>query len=567
MGYSGHNWVNDGAPAINATNLNDMDNELVYLDGETADIKNELNNIAVVESIQAETGKSYWIAGIAFANHKYLIKNNTNAQLTAAVYAQNKTTVIQQLGNVNANSENVVTLTSDGYYILIYSRGAGKIDIIDLSASMLGNILSDISDINSDIDDINEDITEDRADIAENSDKIDSLADANDCIYTRISRNLINMNFMEGKTFTELKEVIHDSWMIPVPINNNLSSGTKYRLALFLDNGEETISVGNTAVFRIYDTTNTDTIERIYSVQDNQLSHNISSSNYAYLQITDSTLFDYEIVGAMIYNTTENPTVATTYIPYEEGYVKEDSDKYITIGTGGDYATIKEGFAYAVATNQKVKILPGTYDLVAEGIESTNKGYILPKEVIGYGAILVCRLSSENWRISPLNVNDACPETKVYGLTVIAANCRYCIHDEMGESALDYYHNVFKDLKLVHESAQSATLLAPQSIGGGMGNGGFVEIDNCVCQCVYNKDISYHSYSHKVNGQYVPQTKDGTIIIKDSYIKGRPSASSISDYTSAMNTMYVSNCSLGENIQHAAATNMTLIDWGNVVRN
>ena len=97
----------------------------------------------------------------------------------------------------------------------------------------------------------------------------------------------------------------------------------------------------------------------------------------------------------------------------------------------GDYPTIKQGFDVAIARNCDCVIMPGTYDLVAEGI--SGKGYILPKRTYGYGATLVCRLSDEDWNLSPLNASVYSEGAEVYGLEVICANCRYCIHDDMGE--------------------------------------------------------------------------------------------------------------------------------------
>lgn len=241
-------------------------------------------------------------------------------------------------------------------------------------------------------------------------------------------------------------------------------------------------------------------------------------------------------------------------------------EEFVTIGTGCDFATVKEGFAFAVANDMKALVLPGVYDLIEEG--ATGEGLVLPKEVWGYGATLICKPSSKNWTISAVNVDRNGTGTKVYGLRIECENCRYCIHDEMGFSTTDYYHNVFKDLTLIHESEPDETLIYPQAIGGGLGDGGFIEIENVVCDTAAQRCISYHSYAHNDGqGQPIPQTKPCTIIIKDSYFSGNVHGASSGTWTTVKNTMYVSNCSIGDAISYGEGYNMIVKGWNNVQRN
>lgn len=241
-------------------------------------------------------------------------------------------------------------------------------------------------------------------------------------------------------------------------------------------------------------------------------------------------------------------------------------DDFIVIGAGEQFTTIKDGFAYAVAHGLSVIIKAGVYNLVAEGIN--GNGYILPKKVIGYGAKLICDLPSENWALSPLNVDTNGTGTEVYGLEVECSNCRYCIHDEMGYMTADHYHNVFKDLKLTHKSEGSSVLIAPQCIGGGLGQNGYVEIENCVCEShePSNRDIAYHSMSKKVDSEYVIPTKGNVVICKDCYLSGRFGFANSQSYTSVINKAYVSNCSLGVPFANPAKINIELIKWNNEIR-
>lgn len=267
------------------------------------------------------------------------------------------------------------------------------------------------------------------------------------------------------------------------------------------------------------------------------------------------------------------------YVALTEGYIAKLSDtfyidaskfgsEWVTIGIGTEHPTIKEGFAYARSHDKKVVIAPGTYDLVEEGIEDTDSGFILPKEVHGYGVTFLCNLDTENWNISPVNISGSGQGTKLYGITIICSNCRYCIHDERGYATGGYYHNIFKDLNLIHNSAASSTLTNPQCIGGGLGNGGYIEIENCVFDSKVSNEVTYHSYAHKSapDAPYDNQTIPCTVIIKDSWFKHKASATSIGSYTTVMNKMYINNCSIGTAITHSTETNIEIIDWNNSVR-
>ena len=237
--------------------------------------------------------------------------------------------------------------------------------------------------------------------------------------------------------------------------------------------------------------------------------------------------------------------------------------KHITIGPNGDFKTIKEGFKYAFENDLIAIIEAGVYDLVSEGISGI--GYIAPKEVYGYGVTLLCNLEEENWLLSPINISPNSKGSKIYGLTIICSNCRYCIHDDMGgqliETHIPFYHNVYKDLLLIHNSVITSVLKAPQCIGGGFGDYGYIEIDNCVFDSKIYADVSYHSKSW--NPQ-TPQTNDCVLICKDSVFKSTFSISAIGDDTSYMNKVYISNCLMKSLPDVRDRTNIKFISWNNV---
>ena len=192
---------------------------------------------------------------------------------------------------------------------------------------------------------------------------------------------------------------------------------------------------------------------------------------------------------------------------------------------------------------------------MSEGI--SGQGPKLPKHVIGYGVTLIADLPSENWDWSPLNVNSLCDETIVEGLTVEVSNCRYCLHDEM-YNRTGAYHNVFKNLRLVHKTKHSEVLIAPRAIGGGLGNGGIIEIENVIADSQYYGDISYHSNAGT-------PTKINRVFIKDSIVKHCVEVSGIGSDTSFVNKVYVSNCILGRAPLTEVDTNIQIIPWNNVI--
>ncbi len=240
---------------------------------------------------------------------------------------------------------------------------------------------------------------------------------------------------------------------------------------------------------------------------------------------------------------------------------------------GGNFSTIKEGFEYALLNGiDEVIILPGTYDLVAEGIEdyslsiynnpNLKQGYYAPKKIIGYGAVLLCELSSPNWELSPINLYFGSNGTEIYGLTIICSNCRYCIHDEMWDMKAwgsNYYHNVFKDLTLVHKTAPSEILIAPTNIGGGFGEKGNITIENCVMQSAGAKNIDYHTKPASTGAQ----SGNCEVWVKDCVFNKTITGTRSGSSTDFINTIYVTNCLCGKKPTNRTDHNMRIISWNN----
>lgn len=248
---------------------------------------------------------------------------------------------------------------------------------------------------------------------------------------------------------------------------------------------------------------------------------------------------------------------------YEGRIENLEKNKPLMIGKNQKFKTIKEGFKYAFENDLSVLIEQGVYDLVEEGINGI--GYIAPKEVYAYGVTFLCHLQTEDWLLSPINISPNSKGSKIYGLTIICSNCRYCIHDDMGGqligTPIPFYHNVYKDLLLIHNSNITSTLKAPQCIGGGFGDYGYIEIDNCVFESQIYADVSYHSKSYSPQ---TPQTNDCIIMCKDSVFKSTFSISAIGADTSYMNKVYISNCLMKTLPDIRDRSNIKFISWNNV---
>lgn len=270
------------------------------------------------------------------------------------------------------------------------------------------------------------------------------------------------------------------------------------------------------------------------------------------------------IEGNEIINTDEaiypTPVFYNDFVKPNPNYVKKaDLKAVVTVGTNdADFEKVGDAFAYAREHDLEVLIMPGEYDLVAEGI--SGNGYILPKKVTGYNAILKCHLQNESWDISPLNTDYRYDTFEVYGLTVDIENCRYCIHDEMGARTSKTYKNVFKDLHLINRSNASNVLIAPNNIGGGCGNGGYIEITNCVMEQLggWTKNVDYHSS--------FTNNQTGEVIIKMTgcYLDKRVTISNIGDARENHNKMYVSNCKISTLPTDEVGNNFDMITWNNV---
>ena len=281
-----------------------------------------------------------------------------------------------------------------------------------------------------------------------------------------------------------------------------------------------------------------------------------TDANASYILFTSNYGDDYEPDnnGIAIYPESSTHKTYLPYITAKDAVARLMASKlsdYIIIGTGEAYTTLKDGFNAAIAQDKGVILKPGVYDLGLEvGLPSI--GLTTPKHLIGYGAKIVYHSLTEDWNFSPLNMSTSMDEVIIEGVEIEVEDCRYCIHDEEYNRA-NYYHHVIKNCKLTHLSAPTVTLIAPTCIGGGFGNSGLIEVENCVCSSEYTHDASYHANS-------TGQTGNCDWICKDSVFKTHAQLVG-NALTGFLNTMYFSNCKCGDLPTDPGTANSNLVQW------
>ena len=274
------------------------------------------------------------------------------------------------------------------------------------------------------------------------------------------------------------------------------------------------------------------------------------------------------------------------YIPGEEE---------ITIGSGGDFATLRAGFTYAYSKkNCRVKVLPGTYDLAVEFADvlhsiSSQTGLPVGKGMKVFfcdGATVKAEFdngggewSAAEWQQIVHNFNpfySGSGDFEIENLNIVAKNCRYCFHDE--RSGTGTYRHVFKNCHMLKKTTTS-TGRYMACIGAGLGEHGTIVVDGGDYKSETTYGIDIVDGGEVTSGQMAMLFHNGdnvnakgSIIIKDAYIHDRGYIC-IRDYGPSENVteVLISGCSAGLPVAHfkILATdedNMEAIEWCNEQR-
>ena len=161
---------------------------------------------------------------------------------------------------------------------------------------------------------------------------------------------------------------------------------------------------------------------------------------------------------------------------------------------------------------------------------------------------------------------------------LIAQDCRYCVHDELGGQNGGYAHN-YINCNMKNTSTIEVTY--SQCIGGGLGNNGYINIDGGYYEVINNTGtvleheacISYHNAldSEKVGAK-------SNIYIKNVYCHSNNNKGTIRGswygYSNEISKMYVTNCRVEQNIVNTAEQswnnfpeNLKVIKWNNTIEN
>lgn len=234
------------------------------------------------------------------------------------------------------------------------------------------------------------------------------------------------------------------------------------------------------------------------------------------------TTDDTHIYLYLTFNTKqENPCLVNGEIPRSEviyGYSQVVIDKLkdgmtLCVGANREIKTLKEGIELATKYNGvTLYVDEGTYDLVEEfGSEylennTTDTGLILKNNIhiiFSSKSKVIFNYTGSNSYIhtnfSPFNAGAF--GFTLENMTLEASNCRYCVHDERSGS-IDSYVNVYKSCSMKLDNSQNTDWANPQEIGGGLGDDGYVIIEDCVFHCwvTYhnNNDTGYTSSKSKI---------------------------------------------------------------------
>lgn len=254
----------------------------------------------------------------------------------------------------------------------------------------------------------------------------------------------------------------------------------------------------------------------------------------------------------------------TSFEPY--GNSIPTNEHIVKVGIGEDYQTLKEGIEYATQfQNSIVKVKKGTYDLVEEFEDEleTSVGLILKNNVhiifeVGTKVKFNYNGNSEHVHTSFSPFNSGVNGFVIENLDLEASNCKYCIHDERGNST-DFYHNVYKNCRMKLDNSQNPDWVNPQNIGAGLANG-VIEIENCR----FNNWISFH------NNNGTQTNSKSNVYIKDSYFESGSVILGSYGNTTEISNFYISGNFMNSNIinQDTSSTpliNVELHAWNNVI--
>lgn len=248
----------------------------------------------------------------------------------------------------------------------------------------------------------------------------------------------------------------------------------------------------------------------------------------------------------------------------------EETNNVITVGVDGDFEDLREAVEYAYSKgNVEVKLLSGEHvitDFSGKGLPLGNNIKIKgnPKaKVIAHYMGGVASIERDFAVFNALN-----GDYELNGVIIDAKNTRYCIHDERGGSA-EAYHHIYKNCNFYLDNSGSSWANR-FCIGGGLGQCGTIDIENCVFESVEIGSpigtVSFHNNSQ--------ENSKSLINVTGCYFKGDNGTFRASYYGSStdITECYVSNCNMGiapileAETGSSTIQNVSITAWNNEVR-
>ena len=255
---------------------------------------------------------------------------------------------------------------------------------------------------------------------------------------------------------------------------------------------------------------------------------------------------------------------------------------------GANFTSLLEAILSVTTKNKEVIVYDGIYDLEEEfkayyGEDFFNTyttssvvGIILKDGIhlrFSNNAKVVFNYTGNNTvvnsRFSPLN--SGLGGFILDNVTIEAKNCRYCVHDERGANT-DRYENIYRGCTMVLDNSENPGWGSKQCIGGGLGEDGYIIIENCRFESKGISSaqagiVSYHN-SSSANAK-------SNVTIKDCYFEGLGTIRCSWYGQSQKETIFLlSNNNIGSQIVIRKETsdgsspyeNIKVIEWNNHLR-
>ena len=372
---------------------------------------------------------------------------------------------LQKPNNARYVRVSVANRTTSEFYSIKY---IGFINV----GEELNNLQQQIDNIKNDVNPIIDSLTDSKEELINttfNAGYINKLGTVTESTYAKYS------DFVELEKDVDyyIDTVISDSWYIGYYSSNDESS--------FIS----TQKLGTTS-------------------QDVQILKLIRPENANYVRVSlsvrESSRF-YNIVNIGLINAAEE----FKGINQRLDVVEKEINKIYIVGQNGDYATIHEAFS-ALKDNENPKIIyidGGEYD-VYEEMGGADFVASIPEEVteidwplysnyiphntkvIGLGQVNISFLPDDD--IPQAKKGVICPmafrgAVELENISITAANCRYCIHDEAGAGVEnEKYHGIIKAFRNVHLYNKGGGYT--QAYGAGHQANNTIKFDSCTFKSV-----------------------------------------------------------------------------------